>query len=64
MFRYNTIQELMADADYVVYAEIENYNYAVESGSVSTSEKVRVIDSLYGNIKRGKKYLYLKWEDM
>lgn len=61
---YNTIQELMADADYVVYAEIENYSYAVESGSVSTNETVRVIDSLYGNIKEGEKYLYLKWEGM
>lgn len=57
---YNTIQELMADADYVVYAEIENYKYAVESGSVSTNETVRVIDSLYGNIKEGEEISVFK----
>lgn len=57
---YNTIQELMVDADYVVYAEIENYSYAVESGSVSTNETVRVIDSLYGNIKEGEKISVFK----
>ena len=41
-------------------ADIWHYKYAVESGSVSTNETVRVIDSLYGNIKEGEKISVFK----
>ena len=39
------------DDDIFTTADIWHYKYAVESGSVSTNETVRVIDSLYGNIE-------------
>ena len=50
---YGSIQDLMSEAECVVYAEVKKLEYTVEDGSVSTDETVQVIDNLYGDVNKG-----------
>lgn len=51
---YGTIENLMQDAELVVYAEAKDFEYVVENGSVSTDETIEVLECLYGNMEEGK----------
>lgn len=50
---YGSIQDMMSEAECVVYAEVKKLEYTVEDGSVSTDETVQVIDNLYGDVNKG-----------
>lgn len=50
---YGSIDNLLAEAEVVVYGEAKSYTYSVEDGSVSTIETVEVLDCLYGDMEQG-----------
>lgn len=50
---YGSIDALLEETDAVVYGEAKSYRYSVEGGSVSTIEKIEVLDCLYGDIQQG-----------